>query len=326
MPYPYPIRIEGLLVEEEVTYGTDPTPVAGTNGVRGVGRIWSGISSEWAHPNLREDVVSNSLIQVAPGAPRGRIMNLDYRVQLMGAGVAYASSPAVRPECDPLLMSCGMSRTHVDTSPIETVTYALVDTGHSSCTYYAYAGGKLFRVVANRGTWTWSPTAGGLGEIRFQLQGLLSVAPTEADPVPAITYDSVVPPAAVTMGFAIVPNGQSSWTPRAAGMEVLPGQEADRFDDPNAADGIEGFFIGDTQPRFSFTPRTEDLSDYDAYAHAASRLDHTIDLTLGDTQYNRVKLDVNLAYLMNDPQPAEDGRFAAWQAEYLCRDMALLFD
>lgn len=326
MAYPYPLRIEGLLVEEEVTYGTDPTPVASTEGIRGVGRIWSAMTPEWAFPNKREDVVSNSLIGVAPGPPRGRIMNIDYTVQLMGAGTAYSGVPTiVRPEADALIMACGMARTHVDTGGSETVSYAFADTGHSSCTIWAYAGGKLFKVVGCRGNWTWAPTAGGLGEIRFQLQGMLSTAPTEVA-VPTITYDAVVPPAAVAIGLAIVPDSLSSWTPNTADMEITSGHEVDRFDDPNAADGIEGFFIGKTDPRFTFTPRTEDLTDYTAYAHAASQLVHTIDFTIGAVQYNQVGFNANLMYLMNDPPPDEDGNFAAWQAEYQLRDGAILFD
>ena len=34
-----PLRIQGLLAKEEGTYGTDPTPAADTDGVRGIGNL-----------------------------------------------------------------------------------------------------------------------------------------------------------------------------------------------------------------------------------------------------------------------------------------------
>lgn len=323
--YPHSLRIEGLLAKIEATYGTDPTPVAGTDGVRGVGRIWGALSHEWAFPNMREEVVSNSLVGVAPGTPKGRLVNIDYTVQLMGAGAAYASGTPVRPECDPLLMACGFARTHDDSVGTEKVTYDLADTGHSGVTVYAYAGGKLFKVTHCRGNMTWTPQAGGLGQIQFQLQGLLSAAPTETA-VPAITYDSAVPPPAVSMGLAVVPDGGSSWTPRAAGLEITTGHTISRLDDVNSADGIEGFFLSRTEPTLSFQARAVDLTDYPVYARAADRTVQTIDATLGDTQYNRARLDIELAYLSGDPSPADEEGFAAWQLEYQLRDLQLEFD
>lgn len=320
----YNLRIEGLLVEEESTYGTDPTPSPSTNGIRAVGRIWPAVGSEWAFENTRADVLSNSLVGVAPGPAYGRIVNLDFQTQLMGAGAAYSSSTPVRPDIDPLLVSCGMARTHDDSGDSESVTYDLVDTGHLSCTVYAYAGGKLFRIVGCRGTWTWNPLAGQLGVIRWQMQGMLSAAPTEAS-VPAITYDSVIPPAAVGMGLALTPDGESAWSPNTAGLEIMCGQELERLDDVNGADGLEGFEIVATNPMVRFVARTPDLSDYAYPTYSQNRLVHEIDLQLGTTQYNRVIADIDLAYLANEPGNEEEGRLAGSRFEYMARDMQLVF-
>jgi len=323
MPYPHSLRIEGLLAKEETNYGVDAAPTNLLDGVRGVGRIWGALTHEWAFPNTREDVVSNSLIQVAPAAPRGRVVSIDYTVQLVGAGTAYSSVTPVRPEADPLIRACGFARSHVSTT---NVIYDLADTTHASATVWAYAGGKLIKVVGCRGTFTWEALAGGLGQIRFQLQGMLIEAPTEVASPPAITYVSVVPPAAIGAGLALVPSGGSSWTPRVASFTVESGCEIERLDDVNSADGIEGFFIASMAPRMTMAARAADLATYPAYALAAARTVHTVDATLGSTQYNRVKLDVNLAYLENDPGQAADGTHAAWDLSYMLRDLQLDFD
>jgi hypothetical protein len=325
MAYPHSLRIEGLLAKiESGGYGVDPTPTAADDGIRGVGRIWNALGPEWAFSNMREETVSNSLISVAPGAPKGRVVTITYTVQLMGAGAAYASGTPVRPECDALLMACGFARTHTDTGDSESVDYDLADTGHASVTVWAYAAGKLFKIVGCRGNMTWSPSAGGLGEISFTLQGLLTVTPSETA-TPTITYDAVVPPPAVSMGLAVVP-AAGSWTPRTAGLEVTTGHAISRLDDVSSADGIEEFALARTEPTLGFQARAVDLSTYSPWTLAASRAVQTIDMTLGSTQYNRVKLDCDLAYLSSDPTPADDQGFAAYQLNYQLRDLQLTFD
>ena len=39
-----PLRLTGLLVKEEDTYGTDPTPTIADNGVRASGELWTRIT------------------------------------------------------------------------------------------------------------------------------------------------------------------------------------------------------------------------------------------------------------------------------------------
>lgn len=319
----YSLRIEGLIAAVEGTYMTDPTPSASTDGIRGVGRLWNAIGPEWAFPNEREETLSNSLIGVAPGTPKGRVVTFTYTTQLMGSGVAYSSSTPVRPECDALLMACGFARTHTDTGSSEKVDYDLADTGHVGVTVWIYAGGKLFKINGCRGDIEWSPQAGGLGEVTFTIQGLLQVTPTEAS-VASITYDTAVPQPGVSMGFAL--NAGSSWTPRTEGLTVRTGHTVSRLDDINSADGIEEFALAHTAPTLEFTARAVALTSYSAWTLAAARTVHTVDLTLGSVQYNRVKLDCELAYLIADPVPVEVQGFAGYQLSYKLRDLQLTFD
>ena len=109
MPYPHAIKIDGLLAKEESVYGTDPTPTIIANGVRVVGRLWAQLGDEFAFPNDREDVASGGLTEPIPAIPRGHTINLDFSVELKGAGVAYATGSSV-PEVDPLIVSCGLAR------------------------------------------------------------------------------------------------------------------------------------------------------------------------------------------------------------------------
>jgi hypothetical protein len=222
-------------------------------------------------------------------------------------------------------MACGLARSHDDTGGDEHGVYDLADTGHASTTVWAYAAGKLFKIVGCRGNMTWAPTAGGLGRLDFVLQGLLSTTPSETA-VASIDYSAVIPPPAISMGLAIVPDGGSSWTPRTAGLEITTGHDIVRLDDVSSADGIERFEIAATNPRLSFQSRAVALATYSPWTLAAAKTVQTIDATLGSVQYNRAKLDVELAYLVGDPTPADDQGFAAYDLEYQLRDLQLDFD
>lgn len=320
------LRIEGLTGKEESVYATDPTPTPADNGIKGIGRNFIALSPEFVFPNRREDLVSNSRIKAPPGIPAGRICGIDYTVPAIGAGVAYSSSTPVRPECDPLLMACGMSRTHVDTVSSETVTYALTadNAGDGSAALWVYGGGLLFKVLGCRGGVTFVVNAGQLIALRFQLQGLLPAGPTQVA-VPAITYDSVKAPRGIGSALTLVPNGGSSWVPAVSSFEVTSNAQVQRMDDVNGADGLEGFEISGFDPKLTFQPRVVNLSAYPAYDLVAASTPHTIDATIGNTQYNRIGLDINEAYLMNDPGHSEENKFATWSPEFELQDLALAF-
>ena len=320
MPYPHPLKIDGLLAKEESPYGSDPTPTAADNGVRVVGRLWPQLGDEFAFPNERDDVAAGSLTEPIPAVSRGHIITLDFSVELKGAGVAYAgSNTIVRPEVDPLLVSCALGREHVDTGGSETVTYTPADTGHLSCTIWAYAGGKLYKINGCRGNMIWDMPAGELGRLRFVMQGMVASIAEQAQV--SITYDSVESPAVISMGLAI-----QGWSPNFAKASLDLGNEVVRLDDGNGADGLEGFFIGDRRMRFMLSARGEDFSTVNPNAIHAARTIQTIAATLGSVQYNKCGIAVTDSRIWSPPDPVEDNRFVGWDLVYQLRDLAILFD
>lgn len=318
MPYPFPIKFDGLLAKEESVYGTDPTPTIIANGVRAVGRLWPQLGDEFAFPNEREDVAAGSFVEPIPAIPRGHTINLDFQVELKGAGVAYATGSSV-PEVDPLIVACCLARVHDDTSEAETVTYSLADTGHLSCTIWAYGGGKVWKITGCRGNMIWDMVAGELGRLRFVMQGMVASITEAAQP--AITYDSTESPAVISMGLAI-----QGWSPNFATASVDLGNEIVRLDDGNGADGLEGFFLGDRKPRFRVTGRNVAIATYDAPGIMAARTIQTIAATLGSAQYNKAGIAVVDSRILPAPTPVEDNRMTAWDLEYMMRDFALLFN
>lgn len=319
MPYPHPIKIDGLLAKEEADYATDPTPTVGDNGVRVVGRLWPQLGDEFAFPNERDDVAIGSLDEPIPAVPRGHMINLDFTVELKGAGAAYSGvTTIVRPEVDPLLVSSGLARTHDNSSGAETVSYAPADSGHLSCTIWAYAGGKLYKISGCRGNMIWDMLAGELGRLRFVMQGLVTGITEVAQA--SITYDAVESPAVINMALAI-----SGWSPNFSKASLDLGNEVVRLDDGNGADGLEGFFIGDRKMRYTLSARVEALSTEDPNGIHKARTTQTIAATLGSVQYNKASIAVSDARIWTAPTPVEDNRFTGWDILYQLRDLDIVF-
>lgn len=318
MAYPFPLKFDGILAKEEAVYGTDPTPTIIANGIRAVGRLWPQLGDEYAFPNEREDVAVGSFVEAIPAIPRGHMINLDFQVELKGSGIAYATGSVV-PEVDPLLVACCLARVHDDTPASETVTYSLADTGHLSCTIWAYAGGKVWKIQGCRGNMIWDMVAGELGRLRFVMQGMVGSITEAAQP--SITYDSTESPAVISMGLAL-----GGVSPNFATASLDLGNEIVRLDDGNGADGLEGFFKGDRKSRFNVGIRNVALATYDPPALQKARTIQTIAATLGSVQYNKVGIAVVDSRILPAPTPVEDNAYTGWDIVYMLRDLAILFD
>jgi hypothetical protein len=330
--YPRPIKLRGMTSKIESVYGTDPTP-ATTDAVRIRGPLRA--SPKFAFPNMREETVIGSIIgEAPPGIPQGLAVEFDVDVELTGAGAAYSAT--VLPQCHTFLVGSGMGAAVVTTGGSESVTYTMADTGHGSFTCWLYTeSGKLIKVNGCRSTWSIPITAGELGVIRCTISGFIA-APitglTEAD-LAALSYDSVVPPAAVGTALVIV-NSTDTWDPPRFGSATLTaGANVVRLDDAaDATNGIEMFAIPEIKPTFEVVARAVDLATYDyvtarGYGTSATPpLPHTIDLTIGSVQYNRVDVDINVAYLEEYPDDGDDNGFASGTFKYRCNDLVLVFD
>jgi hypothetical protein len=316
---PTPLRLDGILAKIESQYGTDPTPTVADDGVRVSDRVWNNLRPERAFPNLRETTASGSLITSPPALPQGGMVSMTFGVEFIGAGSAYAAGNL--PVMDPLLRACGLTRTDDFTGGTENVEYAPASTGHASCTIWAYAATKLYKVVGCRGTFRWPINPGQLSPLLFEMQGILSADPTEVS-LPAITYNAAVPPAAVNMSLQIA----GAWTPNFQVAELALGAQVQRQDSGNATNGIREFAIPAFDPRFTMTAETVPLTTYNPGSAVTARTSQAIAGTLGSAQYNKGDIVVAASYLLNDPDPAVFNDFTAWALEYKLQDLILRFD
>lgn len=311
-----PERIHGVLAKIESTYGTDAAPVAGTDGVQSIEPLHSNVNVEHEFMNRRISA-SGGILPIAPTARTGRKANIQIAWDARGSGAAYSAT--VLPEADPLLRSCGLARTDDFTVSSENVTYNQASTNHDSCTIWAYTANKLIKIVGCRGTMTWPVEAGLFGRFVFNMQGLVTAAPTEIA-TPTITFDSTIPPTAVGMSLTV-----GSWSPDVVSCEFASGDEVVLLPSANGSDGIATFEISAADPTWTLQAKTPALSDLDAYAVAKAATVQTISQTLGSVQYNKVKLDSTGAYLENPGHESQDS-FAGWNLEFQLIQWDLLFN
>lgn len=180
---------EVILLKTEVTYGTDPTPVAATNAL---------LVSELS-------VVPNSMRMQDRGAIRaslgqlqkiygGHLLDVTFKCEVKGSGTAGTA-----PEIGPALEACGMDETIV---AVTSVTYQPVSTAHESVTIYYYEGGRKLHIITGcRGDVSFALDAGGICWAMFKFTGH-HTQPTDASQ-PAPTYNATVPRAGLGMAVSI---------------------------------------------------------------------------------------------------------------------------
>jgi hypothetical protein len=308
------LKLDALAAKVETTYATDIVPTAAANAIRLSERLFPVLRISSQFPNLREDAANGQLGPPPPLAKHGRFVEIDFGVELTGYGAAYSSSN--KPAASPLIRCCGMSEAGVFTGGSETYTYAQANSGHDSTTIYAWAAGNLYKIVGCRGSLTWGIQAGQAMPLRFRIIGLLLANPAVAA-LPATTYTAQLPPAAVNSSFAI-----SGWSPMSASASFEQRANVEMIESVNANgpanDGIAEIVITDVAPRVMVTALMDPLATMDPYSIARTPTVQTIDWTVGSTQYNRADLDVNGAYLVNDPGHQDQQGLAALALEYAC--------
>ncbi len=172
------LRKRLILIEEESTYGTDPTPT-GTDAV---------LVRDLSITPQQSDVVSRDLIRPYLGASEQLLANTrvecTFSVELAGSGTAGTA-----PQYGKALKACGLSETVVAST---SVTYAPVSSSFDSVTIHYNIDGVRHKVTGARGTFTLNASVGEIPTIDFTFTGIY-VAPDDSTQ-PTVTYANQATP------------------------------------------------------------------------------------------------------------------------------------
>jgi hypothetical protein len=154
-------RKKFLIAKIESTYGTDPSPVGGSDAVQ--------VTNLEVTP-IESDNVQAATYQGFLGNPtRGTLVankrvSVTFDVELAGSGTAGTA-----PAFGPLLKACGLSETLVTST---SATYAPVSSSFSSATIYCFYDGTRHKITGARGTVSFNLTAGQFAVASFQFIGI----------------------------------------------------------------------------------------------------------------------------------------------------------
>ena len=149
-----------LIAKIESSYGTDPSPVGGSNAIQVSNVELTALESDNVQPEAFQGFIGNSTRGTLVANKR---VSVSFDVELSGS-----ASAGTAPGYGPLLKSCGLSETVVSST---SVTYAGVSASFSSCTIYCFYDGTRHKITGARGTVSFNLTAGQFASATFQFTG-----------------------------------------------------------------------------------------------------------------------------------------------------------
>lgn len=154
-------RKKFLIAKIESTYGTDPSPVGGSDAIQVTNVEVTPIESDNAQASAFQGFIGNSTRGTIVANKR---VAITFDVELAGSGAAGTA-----PAFGPLLKSCGLSETIVAST---SVTYAGVSSSFDSATIYCFYDGTRHKITGARGSVTFNFTAGSFPTASFTMVGI----------------------------------------------------------------------------------------------------------------------------------------------------------
>jgi hypothetical protein len=154
-------RKKFLIAKIESTYGTDPTPVGGSNAIQVTNLEVTPIESDNVQAAAYQGFIGNSTRATLVANKR---VSVTFDVELAGSGTAGTA-----PAFGPLLKSCGLSETIVSST---SVTYAGVSSSFDSATIYCFYDGTRHKITGARGSVSFNFTAGQFAVASFNFIGI----------------------------------------------------------------------------------------------------------------------------------------------------------
>jgi len=162
-------RKKFLIAKIESTYGTDPTPVGGTDAIQVTNLEVTPIESDNVQAAAYQGFIGNSTRATLVANKR---VSVTFDVELAGSGTAGTA-----PAFGPLLKSCGFNEVLVaDTS----ATYQLESTGFDSATIYCFYDGTRHKITGARGSVSFNFTAGQFATASFNMIGIYNAPDSTA--------------------------------------------------------------------------------------------------------------------------------------------------
>ena len=164
-------RTTKLLAKIESSYGSNPSPVAGSNAIQVTDIEVTPIEADNVQASAFQGFIGNS---TQASILANKRVAVSFGAELSGSGARGTASAL-----SPLLKSCGLSETVV-AGGSGSVTYAPVSANFSSCTILCFYGATRHLITGCRGTATITMAAGQFAQINFEFTGIYNAPDSTA--------------------------------------------------------------------------------------------------------------------------------------------------
>lgn len=166
-------RRKVILLKIESAYGTDPTPVFGTDGI-----LAMNLSISLEADKLEREI-DRSFFAANPFVLVGRRCMVEFDFEPMGHATPGTAAP-----CGPLLRACAHAQVLV---PATSATYNPITATPESATLYYWMGNQRFAITGCRGTIDFDHSIKQFPKAHAKLTGLFAIPTNTAIVTPTLT-------------------------------------------------------------------------------------------------------------------------------------------
>lgn len=267
------IKREVILAKVEVTYNTDPVPVAATDAVLVQNPSWS-----FEGARLIERPVVKPSLGMLKQLYGGALKTVTLEVEVRGSGTID-----LPPDVAALLRACGWAET---INAAVSVVYDPASTALDSVTIYYFQDGIRHIITGCRGNVSMVLEAGDVAKYTFTMTGHFSAVTDVALPAP--TFDATVPPVIVNVPFTIGGNIAT-----LANLAWDMGNAVATPSDIRATDGFGEVQITNRDVNGSFDPEAVVIATIDFLGDFTANAENILTTgVIGSVSGNRLKIDM----------------------------------
>lgn len=296
------VRKTLVLVKSEQTYGTDPTPTAGTDAMLlfGDGNVLK--------PDIRtldRKPLRSTLTKRKKGIGRHK-WNFTPQTILMSRGAATGGGA---PFFGPLLRACGLAAASGNSGGSSSTVYTPTSSSPTSATAWVYADGLLKKANGLYGGFQINLTAGDDPTLNFTMEGRYNAPETGSFPAPAsITYPTDNSTMVQNLGLTIGSYGNAQGLVCREVMIDFPTTRPDRGS-VNDTYGWKGTHISDRDPTMELLVEYDDtLATKNFWSDLSNTVTtNAISFTHGDAVQSAIVFTISTPQLISITPEDDNG-------------------
>jgi hypothetical protein len=259
-----------IIAKKEVTYGVDPTPVAGDAIPIIPDSLTITVDGEVIDVNTLRESISQENVVIG-----SKTMQISFDCYLKGSGTAAVAARIGR-----LIKACGFGETIA-----ADVQYDLASTSIDSVTIYAYLGEVLYKFLGCRGNAELNFTNGQPAVIKFTMTALYT-APADSGILGSATFETTNPLPCQNMTFTY-----GGVALQIQSLNINLNNEIVKVEDLTSVHGIAEIVIAKRSVQGGMNPILYTVATRDSWANWNAGTGATLDLVLSGGAGNIIEID-----------------------------------